>query len=40
MGQTSVPLPIVKGFQFLFEQAEVRNQEGYVSVLANVELEG
>ncbi|MDQ5823372.1 MAG: hypothetical protein M3441_04060, partial [Chloroflexota bacterium] len=40
MGETGVPLPIMSGFQFLFDQAQLSIQEGYVSILANVELKG
>jgi hypothetical protein len=40
MGQTGVPLPIMSGFQFLFDQAQVSIQQGYVSVLANVQFKG
>ncbi len=36
MGQQGVPLPIMAGFQFLFEQAVLSIQKGYVSVLAQV----
>jgi len=38
LGQTGVPLPIMQGFQFLFEEAVLSIQQGYVSVLANVEF--
>ncbi|MGE5672549.1 MAG: hypothetical protein ACM3XM_01505 [Mycobacterium leprae] len=37
MGQTGVPLPMMAGFHFLFQQAQVSIQQGYVSVLAQVE---
>ncbi len=37
MGHTGVPLPFMAGFQFLFDQATVALQPGYVDVLANVE---
>ena len=33
---TGVPLPIMQGFHFLFDQAQLSIQEGYVSVLAQV----
>lgn len=35
---TGVPLPIMQGFHFLFENAQLSVQEGYVSVLAQVEF--
>ncbi|MCC7505555.1 MAG: hypothetical protein IT259_09645, partial [Saprospiraceae bacterium] len=35
-GQEGVPLPIMKGFQFDFANAQLSLQEGYVSILANV----
>ncbi|MDQ3933402.1 MAG: hypothetical protein M3340_02085 [Actinomycetota bacterium] len=36
--KTGVPLPIMQGFHFLFEHAQLSVQEGYVSVLAQVEF--
>lgn len=36
--KTGVPLPIMQGFHFLFENAQLSIQEGYVSVLAQVEF--
>jgi hypothetical protein len=36
MGQTGVPIPIMSGFHFLFQQAAVSIQQGYVSILAQV----
>lgn len=38
MGQKGVPLPIMKGFQFLFEMAQLNIEEGYISVLSTVEM--
>lgn len=40
MGQTGVPLPIMSGFQFLFNQATLSVQQGYVSIVANVQFKG
>ncbi len=37
-GDTGVPLPIMQGFHFLFDHAQLSVQEGYVSVLAQVEF--
>jgi hypothetical protein len=37
-GNTGVPLPIMQGFRFLFDQAEISVQQGYVSILADVEF--
>jgi hypothetical protein len=39
LGKTGVPLPIMQGFQFVFDQAQLSVQEGYVSILANVEFQ-
>jgi hypothetical protein len=39
LGKTGVPLPIMQGFQFVFDQAQLSLQEGYVSILANVEFQ-
>jgi hypothetical protein len=36
MGETGVPLPIMKDFQFDFAAAQLSIQEGYISILANV----
>ncbi|HEX8085433.1 MAG TPA: hypothetical protein VF529_14160 [Solirubrobacteraceae bacterium] len=36
---TGVPLPIMQGFKFLFEHAQVSVQDGYVSVLAQVKFD-
>ena len=38
LGKTGVPLPIMQGFQFVFDQAQLSVQEGYVSILASVEF--
>ena len=38
MGKKGVPLPIMQGFQFDFDQAVLSIQQGYVSVLADVKL--
>ena len=40
MGHTGVPLPFMAGFQFLFDQATVALQPGYVDVLADVKYIG
>jgi hypothetical protein len=40
MGKTGVPLPMMKDFQFHFEQAQVSIQQGFVSVLAQVAFKG
>jgi hypothetical protein len=40
MGHTGVPLPFMVGFQFLFDQATVALQPGYVDVLADVKYIG
>ncbi|HEX8745429.1 MAG TPA: hypothetical protein VF712_20055 [Thermoleophilaceae bacterium] len=37
-GGAGVPLPIMQGFHFLFDKAQLSVQEGYVSVLAQVEF--
>jgi hypothetical protein len=39
VGMIGLPLPIMSGFHFLFEDAELSIQEGYVSVLAQVEYD-
>jgi hypothetical protein len=36
MGQTGVPIPIMSGFQFLFQEATLSIQKGFVSILAKV----
>lgn len=38
MGKIGVPIPIMQGFQFVFEQAQLNVADGYVSILAQVEL--
>jgi hypothetical protein len=40
MGKVGVPLPMMKDFQFHFEQAQVSIQQGYVAVLAQVAFKG
>jgi hypothetical protein len=40
LGAAGVPVPFIQGFQFLFDQAVVQVQSGYVSVLANAEYKG
>jgi len=40
LGQTGVPLPIMKGFQFVFDEAVLSIQQGYVSILAKVAFKG
>jgi hypothetical protein len=40
IGTIGMPLPIMSGFQFLFEDAELSIQEKYVSVLAQVRYDG
>ncbi|MDI2124980.1 hypothetical protein [Yinghuangia seranimata] len=35
IGHTGTPLPIMSGFHFLFDQAQLSIQEGFVSILAN-----
>jgi len=40
MGQTGVPVPFIQGFEFLFEEATVAVQTGYVDVLANTQYKG
>jgi len=40
LGKAGVPVPIMTGFEFVFEEAVVSVQEGYVSVLANVRVSG
>jgi hypothetical protein len=36
VGKTGSPLPIMSGLHFVFEQAQVSIQQGYVSILAEV----
>ena len=36
LGKNGVPLPIMSGFQFDFDNAQVSVQENYISILANV----
>ncbi len=38
LGKTGVPIPIMQGFKFLFDEAELSVQQGFVSILADVEL--
>ncbi len=38
LGATGVPLPIMQGFQFDFNSAQLSVQQGYVSIVANVQL--
>jgi hypothetical protein len=38
LGKTGVPLPIMQGFQFVFDKAQISTQQGYVSILADVEF--
>lgn len=40
MGKTGVPVPFIQGFEFLFEEATVQVQSGYVDVLANAQYKG
>ena len=40
MAHTGVPLPFMAGFQFLFDQATVAVQPGYVEVLSDVKFIG
>jgi hypothetical protein len=37
MGKTGVPLPIMSGFQFLFSQAQLSIQSGFVSIKSQVQ---
>lgn len=39
LGKTGVPLPIMQGFTFRFDNAVLSVQEGYVSILADVDLD-
>jgi hypothetical protein len=36
MGKTGVPIPIMSGFQFMFDEAQLSIQQGYVSILSKV----
>ncbi len=36
LGKTGAPLPIMQGFQFDFENAQLSLQDGYISILSNV----
>ncbi len=38
MGKTGVPIPIAEGFQFLFSDARLNIEEGYVSISSKVEF--
>jgi hypothetical protein len=38
LGQHGVPLPIMQGFQFVFEDASTNLEQGYIGILANVEF--
>jgi hypothetical protein len=38
LGQHGVPLPIMQGFQFVFENALTNLEQGYIGILANVEF--
>lgn len=38
MGETGVPITIMSGFQFLFEEAKLSVQQGFVSILAKVRV--
>ena len=38
LGEKGVPLPIMQGFQFVFDHAQISTQQGYVSILADVEF--
>lgn len=41
MGQTGTPLPIIQGFQFLFEQAKLNiESQGFIAILSDVEFKG
>jgi hypothetical protein len=40
LGKMGVPLPIMRDFQFDFENAQLSIQNGYVSILANVNYKG
>ncbi len=38
LGKVGVPLPIMKGFTFVFDQAELSIQKGFISILTDVEF--
>lgn len=38
LGKQGVPLPIMQGFQFLFEEALTNLEQGYIGILSNVEF--
>jgi len=41
LGATGVPLPIMQGFQFLFEPTDISVQpQGFIAILTNVEFRG
>jgi hypothetical protein len=40
MGNTGVPIPIMADFQFLFREAQLSIQKGFVSILANLAFKG
>ena len=40
MGQAGVPVPFIEGFEFLFDEATVTVQDGYVTVLARCGVQG
>jgi len=40
LGKTGTPLPIMKDFQFLFDDAVLTLNDGYISILAKVEFKG
>ena len=39
LGKRGVPLPIMQGSQFVFDHAQLSVQDGYISILANVEFQ-
>lgn len=40
LGKHGVPLPIMEGFQFVFDQALLNIEQGYVGILSDVEFTG
>jgi hypothetical protein len=36
LGETGVPIPIMKDFQFLFEDSHLVPEDGYVSIATKV----
>ncbi len=38
LGSNGTPIPIMQGFQFVFEEALVNLEQGYIGILANVEF--